>query len=347
MSSENALPDPPVLVLTPAPRAEWRRVFEVDPFAVPDQSPEFTAAACALSKWVDASRFYTFADGRRFVLPLLRHRWSARAGSMPPALGLGGLVGAGVDSDVATAVMADVRSAHFSTRIRPNPLLGALWRTADGATSTVPMRAHVVSLDGGPDAVWRRMRRSGREGIKRARRAGLEVVVDEKGTLIPEFRRLMERSVRRWAAQQREPQLLARVRAATRDPKGELETLASTLGSRCRLVLARLDGVPVAGNIVLIDGNAHGTRAAMDKELAHPSRINYLLVWSQLEAAAKAGCRWFHMGESGHSQSIAEFKERFGAIAYDYAACDIERIPLNRIDRGARSAVKRMIRFRD
>jgi hypothetical protein len=266
---------------------------------------------------------------------------------MPPALGLGGLVGPGIDSTVTAAVIDDLRRTHVSTRIRPNPLTSALWDVAGGATSTVPMRAHIVSLEGGPDAVWARMRRSGREGVKRARRAGLDVVADDTGALIAEFRSLMDRSVRRWAAQQREPLLLARMRAATRDPRGELEAMARSLGGRCRVVLARIDGVPIAGNLVLIDGNAHGTRAAMDKELAHPSRINYLLVWNQLEAAATAGCRWFHMGESGRSQSIAAFKERFGAIAYDYHAHEIERIPLNRIDRAARSAVKRLIRFRD
>lgn len=334
-------------VVSPAPRAEWRALFDADDLALPDQTPEFTDAVCAGSSSFDESRMYELEDGRRFVLPLLRRRFSPRGGSMPPALGMGGLVGPDADAAAASAVVADLKATCVSTRIRPNPLAEPIWAAASGTTSAVPMRAHVVPLDGGPDAVWSRMRRSGREGVKRARKAGLDVEVDRTGALLAEFRELTESSVRRWADQQREPRPLARWRAARRNPPGELEAMSAALGDRFQLIIARLDGRAIAGNIVLCDGNAHGTRAAMIKELAAPTRINYLLVWLQLEAAAAAGCRWFHMGESGRSGSIGEFKERFGAVAHDYHCYDVERIPFNRADRAARAVVKRVIRFDD
>ena len=98
---------------------------------------------------------------------------------------------------------------------------------------------------------------------------------------------------------------------------------------------------------VLQDANANYTRGAMDKEVAGPTRANYLLQQLAIEQACEAGCRHYHMGESGTSASMAQFKTRFGARPFPYAEYHLERLPLTAADHHLRTAVKRILRFRD
>jgi lipid II:glycine glycyltransferase (peptidoglycan interpeptide bridge formation enzyme) len=85
----------------------------------------------------------------------------------------------------------------------------------------------------------------------------------------------------------------------------------------------------------------------MDKELAGPTRANYLLHRLAIEEACAAGCRYYDMGETGVSASLAQFKTRFGARPYAYAEYHLERLPITRASYGARGVVKRLIGFRD
>jgi lipid II:glycine glycyltransferase (peptidoglycan interpeptide bridge formation enzyme) len=85
----------------------------------------------------------------------------------------------------------------------------------------------------------------------------------------------------------------------------------------------------------------------MDKELAGPTRANYLLHRLAIEDACAAGCHHYHMGETGASKSLAQFKTRFGAHPYPYAEYHLEMVPVTAVDRAMRSAVKRVIGFTD
>jgi hypothetical protein len=85
----------------------------------------------------------------------------------------------------------------------------------------------------------------------------------------------------------------------------------------------------------------------MDKDLAGPSRANDLLHRLAIEDACRAGCRSYHMGESGSSESLAKFKRGFGACAVAYAEYRLERLPLTGMDNRARGLVKRLIGFQD
>ena len=85
----------------------------------------------------------------------------------------------------------------------------------------------------------------------------------------------------------------------------------------------------------------------MDKEVAGPSRANDLLQHLAIEEACEAGCRYYHMGESGSSTALARFKTKFGARPHPYGEYHIERLPITALDRHARGAVKRVIGFRD
>jgi lipid II:glycine glycyltransferase (peptidoglycan interpeptide bridge formation enzyme) len=114
-----------------------------------------------------------------------------------------------------------------------------------------------------------------------------------------------------------------------------------------RVWVARHEGRPVASILVLQDGNASYTRGAMDTAAAGKLRTNELLHWLAIGDACEAGCRHYHLGESGPSSSLARFKEKFGARPVPYSEYRFERLPLTRADAAARGLVKRALRFRD
>ena len=70
----------------------------------------------------------------------------------------------------------------------------------------------------------------------------------------------------------------------------------------------------------------------MDKELAGPTRANYLLHMLAIKEACDLGCRYYHMGDSGTSKALAHFKTRFGAAPHPY--CGIS--PRSAADHSAR-----------
>jgi hypothetical protein len=344
-----------VHVTSPAPDTAWREVHAGDDDALVTQSPEWTRALCAGGRYDDVSRLYDLPGGRRAVLPLVRRRALpgplAPEASLPESWGMGGLVASGGvrTADVA-AVFADLAARPaLRISIRPSPLHTRHWDAARPRhVLAVPRLAHVLDLDGGFGAVWaERFSGTARTAVRKAQRSGVMVERDSTGRLLPVFYALWERSVDRWAAQQHEPRRLARWRAHRRDPYEKLEVIARALAEMCLVWVAWHDGDPVAALIVLQGANAHYTRGAMDKDRAGPTRANYLLHQLAIENACAAGCRRYHMGESGTSASLAQFKTRFGARAHPYAEYRLERVPITAADACARTAVKRAIRFRD
>jgi hypothetical protein len=338
----------------PVARDVWEDVLSRDPEGLVSQSPAWGDAMRQLG-YENISRCYELSGGRRVVLPMVRRRRIVPARlairySPPPAWGMGGSIADGpVTAEELGAIIDDLRSEFvLSTRIRPNPLHADLWSVAvsHGAIPT-PRLAHVIDLEDDAEAVWRRMDRNARWGVGKARKSGVEVECDSTGRLVPVFYGLLERSVERWAQFQHEPLALARWRARRRDPIEKLQTMAAALGDAMRVWVAWHEGRPAAAEIVLLGANAHATRAAMDKEIAGPSHANDLVRWSAIEDACAAGCRRYHLGESGGSRPLARYKEKFGARAVPYAEYRIERLPLGRADALARASVKRVLGFRD
>ncbi len=91
MTVQTALTKP--LVVSPVPRDKWRSVLAGDPLALPEHSPEWIDALTDDGRYRDASRLYTFADGREAILPLVARRGLAGIGgwllSYPFGLGHG------------------------------------------------------------------------------------------------------------------------------------------------------------------------------------------------------------------------------------------------------------------
>ncbi|UVE94088.1 GNAT family N-acetyltransferase [Dietzia sp. B32] len=343
-----------VEVTSPAPRERWRELVASSDSALPEHAPGWTDALCATGRYADVSRHYSFEDGGEALLPLVARRGPTGiggwAGSYPAAWGIGGPLDTGLSTDAARSILRDLRGLGCQRiGIRPNPLDGPVWVAAARAeeVSTIPRRAHVLDLSAGVEAVWAGMNQSGRRNVRLARRAGVRLEVGSGGTLLDEYYELFLSSIDRWAEKQREPRALARARARRRDPLSKLRTMGDRLGEDFRVILAHLDGAPVAGAIVLYGPTGHGTRAAMDGDRIGKSHASELVYWTAIELACESGCSTFHMGESGRSKALAQAKEKFGARAYDYAELRIERLPWTRMDTVVRTGVKRLIGFAD
>jgi hypothetical protein len=339
-------------VISPAPRDAWRAVLGDDSSALPEHAPEWLDALCRIGPYADASRLYSFPDGRRFVLPLVRRTAIAGLGgwllSYPASWGMGGLIGPGADPDTIKAVMADLqglRSQRIS--IRPDPTRFSMWsRGLPDASLLIERRAHVIDLSGGPDAVMRRMHRSARQGVRVAERSGIRIEVDRSGKLLDQYYRLYLLSVDRWAERQHEPRMLARWRARRRDPLHKLRAISESMGKAFVITMAFVDNEPANASITLLGQTAHYTRGAMDVARARRTTGD-LVQWTALQLACEEGCTAYHMGESGQSDSLAQYKEKFGAQPVDYAEIRLERLPYTRIDQGLRSVTKKALKFRD
>jgi len=260
-----------------------------------------------------------------------------------------GIPGAGLDRGVVAAVLQDLASlGALRISVRPDPLHADVWAGAASAHVTrLPRYAHVVDLGEGHEAVDRAFSKSARRGVRQAVRAGVTIRTEHTGALLGVHYALYLSSVQRWAVRQREPLALARWRASRRDPLAKLEAMARCLGPAFCQHVAYHDGRPVASAIVLLGASAHDTRGAMDRDLAAPVYANDLLQAHALHHAVDQGCRFYHLGESAGSASLAHFKEKFGARGYAYAEIRMERLPLTSADAFARHAVKRAIGFRD
>ena len=341
--------------ISPAPRDIWQQVHGLDPYALVTQSPAWLDCICATGPYSDASRYYQFIDGVKAVLPLAAQRHMparlANAASPPHGWGIGGLISSGeLTPEHLTAIVADLaRLPYLRLSVRPNPLSGTIWAaTQHSSALVVPRRAHVIDLSGGFDVVWsKRYEKSTRTSIRKAERSGLVVDCDTSSRLVQAFHELYLSSLERWGQQQHEPRALTRWRGLRRDPLAKLQNITRYLAGNSRIYMAWLDGKPIAATLLLLGRNAHATRSVMNKELAGPVRASDLLHNMAIKDACEAGCRHFHMGESGASVSLARFKRGFGAEEHAYAEYRFELLPLTAADSYLRTIVKRIIGFRD
>lgn len=341
-------------VTSPAPRETWWRLLEEDRQSLAFQTPTWLDCICAAGDFEDASRLYETATGARMILPMVRRRLPrvlATQASLPAAWGMGGLVARDrPDADDVAVVFRDlIQHPALRTLIRPNPLLAEAWVAAQpvGVTA-VPRVAHVLDLRGGFDEVWsQRFPAATRHKIRKAERSGLVVECDTSGRLVPVFYSLWRRSIDRWAKQQHEPRVLARWRGHRRDPLHNFERMARGMGNACRIWVAWHAGRPAAAILVLVGNNASYTRGVMDKALAGPTQANNLLHRLAIEDACRAGCHYYHMGETGFSTHLADFKRHLGAKPYPYADYHVEKLPITAADQRVRNLVKTMIGFKD
>jgi hypothetical protein len=342
-------------VVSPAPRGIWERLIASDPRSLPSQTPQWLDAVCSVGGMEDASRLYETVDGRLLVLPLARRRAfgaSLVEASLPHGWGPGGLVAEGGllrIEDIRT-VFADLAGRRLPRMtVRPSPATAAAWEGAapPGALRR-PHMAQTLDLGAGFAEVWQaRFKRDARNRVRRAERLGVVVRCDDSGRLVPVLQELYRKSVERWARRDGQPVVLARWRAARREPDSKLRAVAAAMGASCRVYVASVAGRPAAAIVVLLGANSAAYwRGAMDEEVAGRSYANYLLHCTAIRDAAAAGCTAYHMGDSAPGSGLARFKSRFGAEDSHYASYRLERVPLTQVTEAARGAVVTTLRRR-
>ena len=327
-------------IISPAPRDVWQTLLESDEQALISQTPTWIDCLCATGSYEDSSRLYETTQGRKIVVPMVRRKGQPRAltteSSLPHGWGIGGLVAAGSaqPEDIYT-VMADLAGRPvLRTSVRPHPLGAELWAASvPPGLIKVPHLAQVLDLAGGFEGVWaERFSSKTRTKIRKAERSGLVVECDTTGKLVPVFYDLYLSWLDHRARQRRIPVSIARWLGRKREPLRKFQLVAQAFGDACRIWVAWLDGQPVAAGILLIFGaNAVYWRNASDKELAGTTRANDLLQRMMIEDACNAGCRYYHMGESGGVASLMHFKSRFGARPYHYSEYYMERLPFTNV----------------
>lgn len=243
------------------------------------------------------------------------------------------------------AVLDDLaRLSALRGRVRPHPQAGAAWSTPTPRRAVhLASRAHVLDLRGGPGAVLAAMKKETRRHIRRVEALDLEIELGSGSGLIAEYQHLRALSVMRWAEQTKEPMWLARRREQVMEPPSRTDALAAAMPEQFRVRVARIDGHPVAANVVVLGRNAHATRSALDRERLGSLGVMPYLDWLAIQEAHAAGCDWFHLGETGGSTALAAYKESLGAVAYDYPEIRFETMPITPADRAARRLVRRTL----
>lgn len=331
-----------VEVVSPAPRREWEELLATSPQASAFQSPQWTSAVCDAAPFIDVSRLYRMCDGRRLVLPLVRRRETrgrlAMRYSLPSGWGYGGLVSDGdlLRHEDIVAVWRDLRrSGRGGTTITPKRGQDHLWSAEciGWSWEKSPVLEHSLDLTGGFADVWQRAFRSSvRRAVRKAECSGVTVARDTTGRLIPEFRELYWKSVRRWAEKDPMPYPVAYWRVKRGESDRKFAAAAERMGDACETWLAYLDGRAVAGIIVLTHGKiADYWRGAMDIELAGPVRAADLLHKMAIEDACARGVETYSFGftrADAAGANLARFKEGFGAEPVYLSSRILERFPV-------------------
>jgi hypothetical protein len=323
MSNDPAPRDRVVRVITPAPRDDWAKIFEASEESIASQSPAWLDCMLASGACRDASRLFELESGRQLVLPAIQQGrpWAAEA-SLPAGFGIGGLIGAGRvrPSDVA-AVVENLRSENgHRVMVKPGPLAAEAWLATLPGAAGPTHGVHMLDLDGGFERVWsERFTRGTRQRIRHACRSGITVVQDSGSRLIPAYHLLYDRRSEQRAHQLHRPRWFQVWLGHRREPPRRADLVAERLGEACRTTVVSLDGEPVAAVIVFTLGQvAFGWRYAYDRERAGHTFATYLVHSAAIEDVCRAGCRVYHMGESGGLTRIEAFKEHFGARRVEY-----------------------------
>jgi hypothetical protein len=303
---------------------------------------------CATDAYEDASLAYETPDDRAFILPLARRKWlpTPLTTEASPPFGWGS---AGpISTDAVRKEELGAILAHLAQRgalraiVRPNALAEQGAALPTPGTELVPLRSFVLDLQGDYDHVWANCFKSAvRTKVRKAQRAQVLVESDSEGRLVPAFYDLYLKSIDRWAQQGEMPFWLLRAYLRHHESRRKFEIVAKKMADSCRIWIASVDGKAAAGIVVLTFGpNAYYWRGAMDKDLAGPTRANYLLHAQAIAQACRDGCRYYQMGETGFAAGLAQFKAGFGARPRDHVEYRIERLPITSARDGLRDAVR-------
>ena len=323
---------PPIVdVVSPAPVQAWREVLASDRGATALQTPEYFSATLTGTRGRDASRLYTLADGRRLVLPLVRQRSLPGVrleADFPGGFGHGGMLAEdGLRGSDVTTVVDDLRGSALSIRIGGAHHTADQWDAARGRGVVASRRrVEVLDLDGGfGEVIANRFNRKVRQSINRSERLGVEVEVDSTGAAARTFYEIYLAWVEHWVRRSKLPDRLARFQAKREERWQKFATVTSRLGDRCRIFVARHEGVPVASAIIFVHGeHAIGWRSYSLRDNGLRLGANSYTQAMGIKNAADSGCRYFDLGQSGGVEDLLRYKRSLGAEPREAVDLQIE-----------------------
>lgn len=275
------------------------------------------------------------------------------AAALPHGMGAGGILAdCKLTPELLRPVFAFLAGQSYSSiLVRPNPLqCGALAHgTYEGWKSKL-LISHVLDLSGGFDEVWENKFSSRRRRhIRKARKTDLKVVEGNNPQLVQDFYKLYLKWCEGKAKKRRNiPPAVARITGRWREPFWKFASVAKTMGDKLTIFLACLDDVPVAGAVLLMSGNtAVYWRGASDLSASAAVNANDFIQDVMIRRACDAGCRSYHMGESGGVESLEAFKESLGAQAVTYAEFVHEKVlarTANSVRNGMLRTAERILR---
>ena len=176
---------------------------------------------------------------------------------------------------------------------------------------------HCLSLDGGPDAIFRSFHKSSiQRAVKKAQRLDLEIIAGEDHSHLEAFYRL---------------HIMTRKKQGVPvQPFRFFENLmnAFTPGNMLTLLLARHQGRFIAGIIMMwFKDTAYFQFGASNDEFAH-LRANQWLMWKAIQQAQERGYKRFDFGRtSPTNKGLMRYKSQWGTedLPLNYLRLPIDR----------------------
>jgi FemAB-related protein (PEP-CTERM system-associated) len=176
-------------------------------------------------------------------------------------------------------------------------------------------RTAVIDLEGGADAVWKRLPAKTRNQVRRGMKEGftLETGHDQLGAFYDVFHEHM------------------RDLGSPAHGCKYYEAIVEHLGDCADFLVVRDGGKVVAGALLFwVNGTAMNYHTVSLRQYNRRCP-NYLLYWTMIEASCNRGCRWFDMGRSRADSSNLQFKENWNpqeiALSYNYFLRKLKDVP--------------------
>ncbi len=173
-----------------------------------------------------------------------------------------------------------------------------------------------LSLDDGPDQVWKRVESRVRTKVRAAERRGLAVEWAGADQL-NDFFRVYADTMHRLGSPPHK--------------KALFRNILEAYGNGAELALVTDGAQTVAGAFVMHDGRWFGFPWAGSLTAAMRNHPNNLLYWALIERACKGGYRSFDLGRSPTDSGTAHFKVQWGGAArplhYYYALVTASKLP--------------------
>ena len=207
----------------------------------------------------------------------------------------------------AGAVAARRGAAYVQIRSRDLEL--------DGFSVDQHYRTAVLDLEGGPEAVWKRLPAKTRNQVRRGEREGFTLATghDQLGAFFDVFQRHM------------------RDLGSPAHGRRFYESIVEHLGARADFLVVR-EGDTLVGGALLFQLNGTAMNLQTVALRAWSRRCpNYLLYWKIIERSCAAGSRWLDMGRSEAGSSNLAFKSNWGSreitLRYNYLLLEGEAVP--------------------